>query len=308
MNEELVGLETKDGTQLCIYNWSPSSEVQPKAVVQIAHGMAENAGRYRRLAAVLTKKGYIVYANDHRGHGQTAGTVDQAGIFPKDSFNLMCSDMAQISGYIRDKHEALPIYLMGHSMGSFLTQQYMYQYPNLVNGFILSGSNGKSNPMLAVGAAVASTEARFRGETYRSKLLNQLSFGSYNKLFQPNRTEFDWLSRDNDEVDAYIADPYCGALFTAGFYRDFLKGLQRIHNPENMRLIPKDIPVYIFSGDKDPVGAMGKGITALVDKYHSLGLTQVTSKLYAGGRHEMLNETNRDEVMKDLLDWLDARI
>jgi alpha-beta hydrolase superfamily lysophospholipase len=297
-----------EGVELYIYVWFPDPEVSAKAVVQISHGMAETAVRYQRVASVLTSQGYIVYASDHRGHGRTAGSPEKVGLFDRDSFNRMCENMADVTNLIREHHPELPIFLLGHSLGSFLSQQYMYKHAEKVNGIILSGSNGKLGASLLFGAWLAAIEAKLKGEQYRSKLMNGLIFGAYNKAFRPNRTEFDWLSRDTAEVDAYIHDPFCGTVFAAGYYRDFLMGLIEIHRLENMQKIPKSLPVYLFSGDQDPVGLMGKGFRQLLQMYQDLGLTQVSSKLYSGGRHEMLNETNRDEVMGDLLAWLDAQV
>jgi alpha-beta hydrolase superfamily lysophospholipase len=294
-----------DCLALFVYEWHPDEPSSVKGIVQISHGMAETAGRYERLALALTAHGYIVYANDHRGHGRTAGSPERLGILGKNGFHRMVTNMAELTDQIRAKHGNLPIYLLGHSMGSFLTQQYMYRYPDKIKGVILSGTNGKQESMLGVAIWIASMEAKLRGETYRSKLLNHLSFGAYNKAFQPNRSEFDWLSRDTAEVDAYIQDPLCGVIFTASFFRDFFRGLQDIHLPQNMAIIPKDLPIYVFSGEKDPVGAMGKGVRQLLRMYHELGLKQVSSMLYPEGRHEMLNELNRDEVTKDLINWLE---
>jgi alpha-beta hydrolase superfamily lysophospholipase len=299
--------EDSEGVRIYTYEWQPEFE-KPKAVVQISHGMAETAKRYERLAQTLTNHGYIVVANDHRGHGKTAGSLDNIGILGPDSFNWMVKDMAELSDRIRHAHSGLPIFLLGHSMGSFLTQQYMYRFPSKVSGFILSGSNGKPSSALGIAIMIAAFEAKLRGENYRSKLLNSLTFGGYNKAFRPTRSNFDWLSRDTAEVDAYMNNPYCGAVFTVSFFRDFFKGLQETNLEENMRKIPKDLPIYVFSGEKDPVGGMGKGVRQLLRMYHELGLKQVSSTLYPECRHEMLNELNREEVMNDLLAWLEMRL
>jgi alpha-beta hydrolase superfamily lysophospholipase len=270
--------------------------------------MAETAERYERLAQTLTNHGYIVVANDHLGHGKTAGSLDKVGILGAGSFNRMVKDMAELSDRISQAHSGLPIFLLGHSMGSFLTQQYMYRFPSKVSGIILSGSIGNPSSAIGIAAKIAAFEAKLRGGNYRSKLLNSLSFGSYNKAFRPNRSNFDWLSRDTAEVDAYINNPFCGAVFTASFFHDLFKGLQETYLEANMRKIPKDLPVYVFSGENDPVGGMGKGVRQLLRIYHELGLKQVSSTLYPEGRHEMLNELNREEVMSDLLSWLEMRL
>ncbi|SDN80996.1 Lysophospholipase, alpha-beta hydrolase superfamily [Paenibacillus sp. yr247] len=305
----------KDAGQInnYVYEWLPEETVAIKAIVQIAHGMSETAVRYERLAEVLTRHGYAVYANDHLGHGRTAGSPEAVGKFGKDSFRSMVENMGQITNHIRTKYqEHIPLFVMGHSMGSFLTQHYMVSYlrqhPDHVQGIILSGSNGKEGAALHAGIAIATVEAAFRGDHHRSKLLTSLSFGAFNNKFAPNRTPFDWLSKDIDEVDKYVADPYCGVTFTSGYFRDFFRGLKEIHQAEHVNRIRKDLPIYVFSGEDDPVGRNGKGVRKLLSMYQALGLQKVSSKLYPGGRHEMLNEVNRNEVMDDIAVWLNKQI
>lgn len=317
--------EDTQGINHYVYEWLPSEVMELKGIVQIAHGMAETAARYERLAEVLTKNGYAVYANDHLGHGQTAGSIDAVGKFGKDSFHAMAAAMGQITIQIRTRcvdniqfnirdkeRDNLPLFMLGHSMGSFLTQYYMgshmERYPEHVQGIILSGSNGKEGAALNAGIAIATMEAAFRGDHFRSLMLTALSFGNFNARFKPNRTAFDWLSRDEHEVDAYLEDPYCGGVFTSGYFRDFFKGLKEIHQPQHLNRIRKDVPIYIFSGEEDPVGGQGKGVRNLIREYERLGIQDISYKLYPGGRHEMLNEINRDEVMGDIVARLDSWI
>jgi alpha-beta hydrolase superfamily lysophospholipase len=305
----LVQIETftyldADQKKIFVYHWSSQEQRTPQAIVQIAHGMGEMAARYERFARSLIEAGYEVYANDHRGHGQTAGQPDQVGITGSNGFSKMTDAMAQLTDEIARRHPGVPIYLFGHSMGSFLTQQYMYRYAHKVKAVILSGTNGKQTPMIRVGILIAELLASWKGSDHRSPLLMQLTFGSYNKAFRPNRTASDWLSRDEAEVDRYMADPFCGGIFTAGFFRDFFRGLLDIHRHQHMVQIPKQLPILIFAGDSDPVGRMGKGIVQLTGMYSRFGIEQVSCKLYPGGRHEMLNEINREEVTRDVVAWL----
>ncbi len=193
-------------------------------------------------------------------------------------------------------------------MGSFATQKYIMLYGNELKGTILSGSNGRQGIMLDIGTMFAKNEIKKHGRKAQSFKLNKMSFGSYNNTFKPNRTEYDWLSRDNAEVDRYIEDPFCGTVFTAGFFYDFLTALKEIENKSNLSFVPKDLPIYIFSGEKYPVGKCGKGVINLYNRYKNYGIKDVTYKLYKDGRHEMLNEINRDEVMKDVVDWLNQHI
>lgn len=290
------------------YKWVPEDGCMIKGVVQIAHGMAEEAYRYKRFASFLVENGYVVYINDHRGHGKSAETAEQLGhLAERRGFEYLVLDMHTLTCIIKDEYPGLPVFLFSHSMGSFATQEYIMHYGEHIDGAIISGSNGKQGIMLSIGAFIAAKEVKKKGRKAKSPLLDKLIFGKYNKPFQPNRTPFDWLSRDNDEVDKYIANPFCGTVFTAGFFDDFMGTLKYIEEMKNIEQVPKDLPIYIFSGDRDPVGKNGKGVMKLVNTYKKVGLKQISYKLYPGGRHEMLNETNKEEVMQDVLDWINAQ-
>ncbi|MBO3446228.1 alpha/beta hydrolase [Clostridium sp. CCUG 7971] len=297
----------KEELDINVYKWE-DEEITPKAVVQIAHGMSETADRYEYFAERLTKNGYTVYINDHRGHGKTAKHIDNVGyLAEKDGFKYLVEDMNILTNIIKNENKDLPIYLFGHSMGSFASQRYIMEYGRNLDGLILSGSNGKHGFILNLADIVISNEIKRYGRKYRSKKLDNLIFGGNNRKFKPSRTEFDWLSRDNDEVDKYINNPFCGVLFTAGFFYDFIQGLKEIERKENLKKVPTDLPIYIMSGDKDPIGKNGKGVLRLKDRYIDLGVKDVSCKLYAGGRHEMLNEINKDEVIENILAWIDSK-
>ncbi|MNO22312.1 putative lysophospholipase [compost metagenome] len=291
-----------------VYHWFPDEDSVPlRGIVQIAHGMTETAKRYERFAEALTRSGFLVYANDHRGHGKTAGNAEELGWPGDDGLNGMVRDVIALGYIIREKYPDLPLFLMGHSMGSFLTQKVMYTKPDQYYGFILSGTNGP-RPMLFVGERIASIQMKLQGKEHRSLLLNALSFGNFNKKFIPVETPFDWLSRDHDEVEKYVKDPHCGFLCSAGFFQQFFRLLQEIHRPDRMKDIPKNKPVYVFSGECDPVGFNGDGIRKLAIIYDRLGFHDVEVKLYPDGRHEMLNEINRDEVTLDTIHWLQRHL
>jgi alpha-beta hydrolase superfamily lysophospholipase len=286
------------------YKWEPEG-INPRGVVQIAHGMAEKAIRYDKFARELSEKGYVVYANDHRGHGQTAGSVQALGQIGKGGFIGMIRDMKALNDIIKEENGELPIYLFGHSMGSFLTQGYIALHGGTLRGAILSGTKGREPLVTYFGAMIAWREMKKRGFDTPSPFLSKLSFGGYNKNFKPNRTEYDWLSRDNSVVDTYIHDPYCGGVFPSGFYYELLKGLNVIQSRLAMEKIPKKLPIYIFSGDKDPVGRNSRTVLGLIRDYKKLGIEDVEYKFYKDGRHEMLNEINRDEVVKDIINWME---
>ncbi|MNW39673.1 putative lysophospholipase [compost metagenome] len=308
MQELTFTFQNDSGHHVFVYHWYPSDDSLPlRGIVQIAHGMTETAKRYERFAEFLIQSGYIVYANDHRGHGKTAGSQEELGWPGKDGLNGMVRDVITLGEMIHDKHSELPLFLMGHSMGSFLTQKVMYSRPELYTGFILSGTNGP-RPLLSIGEGIARLQIRLQGEEHRSLLLNAITFGNFNKRFLPVHTPFDWLSRDQEEVDKYVKDPHCGFLCSAGFFQQFFSLLQEIHRPDKMRQIPKDKPVYVFSGASDPVGLYGDGVRRLILRYKKLGLCDVEIKLYPEGRHEMLNEINRDEVTLDAINWLERHL
>ncbi|MCP4218029.1 MAG: alpha/beta hydrolase, partial [bacterium] len=281
---------------------------QIKGVLQIAHGMAEMAGRYERLAKKLTDSGYIVYANDHRGHGRTAKDADKVGDLGQDGFNAMVRNMNQLRGIIKKENPNLPFFMLGHSMGSFLMQRFICLHGDGLDGVILTGSNGREGFLLDIGCLVAKREIRKLGREGRSMRMSKLSFGGFNKRCKPAATLFDWLSRDAAEVEKYVKDPFCGGIFTAGFFYDFSNGLKDVRDKKKIAGIPKALPIYILSGTDDPVGKYGKGVKRLVATYRKVGIENLAYKLYPGARHEILNETNREEVMLDILEWLEQRI
>lgn len=289
----------KDGRTIHTYCWVPK---EIRGVLQIAHGMAETATRYNSFAKVLNEHGYAVYANDHRGHGKSSPSLDALGnLADANGFDLLVDDMHILNTIIQQEH-AVPLFLLGHSMGSFAAQLYVLQFPETIDGLILSGSNGKQGPMLHLGKLVAKAEKALKGRKAKSPLLTNLTFGMYNKAFTPNRTGFDWLNRDESEVDAYIANPYCATTFPVGFYEDFFQGLIQLEKTDFTK-VHYDFSTLIIAGDKDPVGS---NIKELIERIKKMGKTDV--KLYPDARHEILLETNRDEVYKDVIGWLNLQL
>lgn len=304
MRENSFTITDPVGVALHVYEWLPEPEMPIRGIVQISHGMCETAARYARLAGALTGNGYAVYAHDHRGHGLTAGEVDLLGDTGENGFYWMRRNVLQLCAIALSRHVGQPIFLLAHSMGSFLAQKMMCEEGNEVYaGYILSGTNGPRS-MLRLGESLASMQFRLQGDRHRSVLLNGIVFGGYNRAFLPVRTAFDWLSSDASEVDKYIADPLCGAICTTRFFRDFFQLLRDIHSRKSLSTLCKDKPVYLFSGAKDPVGMNGQGVLRLVKIYEEHGISDVEHKLYPEGRHEMLNEVNREQVTIDILDWL----
>jgi alpha-beta hydrolase superfamily lysophospholipase len=297
-------LTTPDGVSLFVYRWLP--EAPPKAAVQIAHGLAEHAARYERLAQALTGAGYAVYAGDHRGHGRTAATPADLGFFAeREGWRRLLDDLRQIQRQIAAEHPGLPVLLIGHSMGSFLAQHFISEQGEGLAGVVLAGSDGKPGALASVGRLLTRIERLRLGPRGRSSLVHSLAFGVFNKTFAPTRTPADWLSRDPAEVDKYVADPLCGFIATTQAWVDLLDALPEIAKPERQRLIPKRLPIHIISGSADPVSDNTKRLQQLLAAYRAAGLERVTHRFYEGARHELLNETNRDEVTRDVIHWLD---
>jgi len=301
MRADSFRLKADDGVELQVHRWLPDGA--PRAAFQIAHGLAEHGARYGRLAAALTAQGFAVYADDHRGHGQTA-PADGLGFFGEpDGWRKCVGDLWTLNRRIAADHPGLPIILLGHSMGSFMAQDFVADHSDAIAALVLSGSNGPPPAIAGVGRMIARIERLRLGARGKSALLQAMMFGEFNKPFKPARTEFDWLSRDPAEVDAYIADPLCGFAFSTQLAIDLLDALGTFLKPERLARIRKDLPVYIFSGSDDPVGA---NLPALAEAYRAAGLTRVEMRVYPGARHETLNETNRDEVTAALLRWVDT--
>jgi alpha-beta hydrolase superfamily lysophospholipase len=291
-------IETTDGYKLQVYVW-PNE--QAKAWIHINHGMAEHALRYNDFASKLVAEGYAVVAHNHRGHGNSETT--QLGFFAKQNgWSKVLSDL----DIVRDSvcSTALPFYLYGHSMGSFIVQSYLSATSRKVDGLILSASNLQPVLLSLVGKFIAKVEQIRVGKTKSSALLQFLSFGSFNQAFKPNRTVYDWLTRDNEQVDKYLADPLCGFPCSTGLWHDFLAELVNLAKPETLKRIQTDLPLLILGGTADPVGMMGEGLPKLANAYKHVGQSNVTLKMYQDARHEILNETNQQQVYKDIIDWL----
>ncbi|MGG5260223.1 lysophospholipase [Phycicoccus avicenniae] len=306
MDSSTTSVTATDGTAVFTHRWLPDGD--PKAAVVVAHGMAEHSARYARLAEALTAAGYAVYAPDHRGHGRTASAADHGYFADAQGWEAVVSDLRAVTALARSEQPGRPVFLLGHSMGSFLSRAYVIEDSRDLAGLVLSGTAGDPGALGKVGAGIAAAEARLRGRRHTSTLLDKLTFGQYNAAFKPNRTAFDWLSRDEAEVDAYVADPLCGNTFTSGFFKDLLGGLAGINDPKRVARVRRDLPVLLVAGDKDPVGDGGKGPRAVAQQYREAGVADVTCTLYPDARHEIFNETNRDDVTADVVRWLDAHL
>lgn len=298
---------SSDGIHRCYAReWLP--EGPPRAVVQLVHGVAEYVGRYDSFASWLAGRGFLVAGEDHLGHGKTVEDEKYGYFGPKNGWSLVTRDIRRLRELEGERYPEVPYFLLGHSMGSFLTRTYLINYPGTVTGAILSGTGQEGAATVAMGKLLCNILCRTKGPEYHSDLVHNMALGAYNKQFAPNRTSADWISQDEQVVDKYLQDPLCTFQPTVGMYRDMMGGLQYIADPKNLKKMYKTTPIYFFSGDHDPVGQNGKGIRKVAEFFRTAGCTDVTVKLYPGGRHEMLNERNKQEVYQDVLSWLEAKL
>ncbi len=300
MKPEIIAVE-RAGRGIFTRRWSPQGA--PRAAILIAHGLAEHGARYARLAEALNAIDIVVYAHDHRGHGPACPPADLAFFADRNGWRECLDDIHAVASAIRRDHPALPLLFFGHSMGSFMGQSYIGEHGDDLAGAILSGSAGPPPGILRLGRVLLAIERLRVGARGHSKLIQTLMFDGLNKTFEPGRTPYDWLSRDPAEVDAYAADPLCGFPLTAQLACDVAAALADVGSARLAARVRKDLPLYIFSGERDPVGAKLQG---LIDHYHAAGLTRLTSRIYPDGRHEMLNDVNRDEVTRDLIEWVEG--
>ncbi|MEK5393171.1 lysophospholipase [Margalitia sp. FSL K6-0131] len=293
-----------DQTEIYLKKWE-AEDASPKAILHISHGMAEHIERYDEFASFLVSNGIFVYGNDHRGHGQTGERAGLHGYFSdEDGFERVVDDLYEINKVIQKEYPGTPIFLFGHSMGSFLARRYIQKYADSINGVIISGTGGNAGLLGKVGKSIAKREMRKNGPKTPSPLMNRLTFGNYNRNIEQPKTEFDWLSNDPHQVEKYMKDPYCGFVCSAGFFYDLLTGMERIHQNQLIQFIPKDLPMFIFSGEEDPVGRRSKGVLKVIDQYKRNGLRNIDSVFFKEGRHEMLNEINRQDVFNAVYNWI----
>ena len=277
--------------------WAPSQP--PKAIIQIVHGMAEHIDRYERTAKALNEAGFLVCGRNHRGHGPEAKLL---GYFADEQgWDAILNDAHEVSLDIKKQYPGVPFILLGHSMGSFLAREYALRYGRELDGLILSGTGFYPKALCASGRMLAKLAPKKKPANF----VNNIAFAGNNKPFAPGRTGFEWLSRDEKEVDKYVADPLCGFCFTGSAFADFFGGLLALTDESRLSAMPKDLPVYFMSGDRDPVGQMGEGVRQVAEQFKKAGMLDITVKLYPDARHELFNELNRDEVTADLIQWLE---
>ena len=294
-------MSAADGQEVACYCWAIGA---PRGIIQIAHGMGEHAMRYDWVARKLNEAGYIVYASDHRGHGRTAG--EHLGYMGADGWNRTLTDLRQLNRYCRGVHPELNLCLFGHSMGSSLSQHYITQHGETIDALVLSGSPGFKAGWISFLLRWVIRFECWRLEPWQSSgLMQKMIFGKANEAFDgSSATGYEWLSRDESEVRRYVADDACGFVLATGSLKDMFKGNTVAQDSDSIRKIPADLATYIFSGEDDPIHQKRKDLDRMIYSYRDQGLRKLDYKYYNGGRHEMLNEINKEEVVKDLIDWL----
>lgn len=300
--------DSGDGrTKIHAVEWKPEKG-EICGVLQIFHGMVEFIERYEETAEYLTERGFVVVGNDHLGHGKSIVSKEEYGFFCENNGNaVVLGDLRRLHEKTRKKWPKVPYYILGHSMGSFLLRQYLCMYGDELDGAVIMGTGTQPASALKAGQRLCSLLARMRGWHYRSPLVDRMAFGGYNKHFHPARTDKDWLTKDGNRVDAYLADERCTFRFTVNGYYNLFVSIEEASKQENLERMPKDLPVLFMSGAEDPVGGFGKGVEQVRRQFEAAGMTDVTWILYENDRHEILNETDRSTVLRDLYAWLYVR-
>lgn len=307
MSKQEVFIPSGDGrTQLHGIVWEPDG-IEVKAVVQLVHGMCEYIDRYHDFAVFLTGHGYAVIGHDHLGHGKSMNSEADLGYFAdKDGHNIVVEDMHRITDYGKNRWYGKPLFILGHSMGSFMTRRYLTRYSDELAGAIVMGTGMIPGGVAKAGRLMANLIGKIKGYRHPSKMLTNMVLGGNNKPFEPGRTDCDWLTKDEVIVDSYVADPLCGFMFTAGAFRDFFTVMAELADGVDADKIRRNLPVLITMGEIDPVGGAKAG-KELFDKYTAMGMSDVTLKIYPGDRHEILNELDRRQVYEDILKWVEKR-
>ena len=294
-------------TEIHAVEWTPDTE--PVAVLQIAHGVTEYILRYEEFAEYLTGKGFVVVGNDHLGHGRSIAEGAKPMYFgPKGSWKWVVKDIATLKNMTKEKYPNLPYCMLGFSLGSFVLRTYLIDYPGNLDGAILMGTGQMAPIAIKIGRFMANKEAKKAGEENSTETIHQLTFGTYNKIFAPNRTEYDWLCADKEALDEYIKDPQKGGDFSAGLFRELLDGMLYSSNVQNIKKMDKDLPVLLISGDMDPVGDCGKGVKATENALKKAGVKDISVKMYPGLRHDILHEKGKDQIYVDVYIWLNEKV
>jgi alpha-beta hydrolase superfamily lysophospholipase len=304
MKKNVFKYRSQDGvTEIHAIEWLPEREVV--GVLQICHGMVEYIDRYDEFARYMTNRGFYVTGHDHLGHGQSIQSEEDHGYFQEQNGNrYVIGDIHMLRRKTEKRYPDVPYYMLGHSMGSFLLRQYLTRYGEGLTGAVIMGTGYQPAPVLWLGQTLCKIIAKKKGWRYRSEFVNNLSFGAYNKRFEPGETSKEWITSDKEKLDQYVKDPLCSFMFTIGGYYQMFEGMKVLTRRADTERIPKNLPLLLVSGADDPVGDFGKGVRKVYAGYQKIGIRDVSMKLYQGDRHEILNETDRAKVYEDIYRWI----
>lgn len=311
MKKEELYFDSRDGmSRIHAVRYTPEESAltdgRPRAIVQVVHGMAEYVERYEDFARFFTARGFVVTGEDHLGHGRTVGEGEAYGYFcSRDPATVAVRDVHRLKKMTQECYPGIPYVILGHSMGSFILRNYLCRYGKGIQGAIIVGTGMQSPALVQCAKALTAIQKLFCGGKHEGALMNKIAFGAYNKRIANPRTPYDWLSRDEGNVDRYMQDPLCAFTFTLNGFSTLFELISRIQKRENLEKIPRELPVILLSGKEDPVGDYGEGVRRAYLSLESVGMKNLQLKLYEGDRHELLNEADREEVMQDILDWLD---
>lgn len=310
MRKEEFFYDSRDGkSRIHGVRYSPEEGVKVCCVLQVVHGMAEYAERYEEFAEFLTQKGFVVTGEDHLGHGKSVADGGRYGYFcEQDPATVVVRDVHRLKKMTQELYPHVPYVILGHSMGSFITRNYLFRYGTGISGAVIMGTGMQPRSAVRTAKALTALQKLFCGGTHIGRMMDKMAFGAYNKRVEEPRTSVDWLSRDAAKVDRYAADPLCGFVFTLNGFGTLFELVSRLYSRENLSHIPKELPLFMVSGTADPVGEYGKGVERAYESLKAAGLKDIRLKMYEGARHELLNETNRDQVMEDIYDWIRDRI
>ena len=308
MNKREFYYPSSDGkTRIHAVEWIPEEE--PKAILQIAHGVTEYILRYEEFAEFLTSKGIVVVGNDHIGHGSSIAENAKPMYFgPEGSFKYAVDDVNTLYKTTKEKYENIPYIILGFSLGSFIVRRFLIDYPDTVDGAILVGTGQIAPIKIKIAKFIAKSEAKKHGDDNPTPMIKSLSFDNYNKLFKPNRTDYDWLCLSKTSLDKYIKDEKRGKELSAGLFREMLSGMEYTGNLENIKKMNKNIPIIFLSGEMDPVGEKGKSVKKAYDYFKKAGIKDVSMKLYKDLRHDILHEDNAEQIYQDILEFINEKV
>lgn len=294
-------------TNIHAVRWMPKGK--PVGIIQIAHGVTEYIARYEEFASYLTGKGFIVVGNDHLGHGKSIAEGGKTMYFgPKGSWNWVVKDVKTLKDITQETYPNIPYCMLGFSLGSFVVRTYLIDYPGNLDAAIIMGTGQMPPVAIKIAKFMANMEAKKAGEENTTPAIHNLTFGTYNKIFAPNRTEYDWLCSNEEALDEYIADPQKGGDFSAGLFRELLDGMLYSSHEKNVWYMDKNLPILLISGEKDPVGDCGKGVQATEKVMRKAGIKDIEVKMYLGLRHDILHEKEKEQIYVDIYNWITKRL